>query len=358
MFLLICCFYYLQIGAQNNTEKYGIIDFITTKHNFGDINETAGKVFHKFEFVNTGTAPVKITNIITGCGCTTADYTKEEVPPGGKGFIYAGFDPKGRQGPFDKLITIESTAKIKAQTISISGNVIPARNAFSNYYQYRYGNIAINDNTIVFNKVLHNHYDSTILYLYNVGNKRIDVLNIEAPGNIVFEDTRFSILPGYEKYLKIRYYPYQPIEFGPVTQKFKIITNDDTLTVKTFTVKANIVENFGTLDAKTLKKAPKAVFSTREIDFGNVSFLQTPDTSITITNKGKSDLIIRKITRSCSCLTIEPEQTVIKPGKKTNVKIKMGLANMAGPDTKNVKFLLNDPQESEVKVDLKINVTP
>ncbi|MFN4083214.1 MAG: DUF1573 domain-containing protein [Bacteroidia bacterium] len=344
--------------AQKKADGFGKIEFVTTKHNFGNINETAGKVYCTFEFVNVGSAPVKITNIVTGCGCTTADYTKDEVPPGGKGFITAGFDPKGRQGPFDKLITIESTGSTRAQTVSIAGNVIPAKNNFSNYYQYRYGNIAINDQNIVFKKIYHDGYDSTLLYLYNVGNKRIDFYHTEAPSNIILDEKSFSIMPGYEKFLKIKYYPFQPVEYGTVTQKIKFFTTDDTLAHKVFTVKATIVENFGKLDAKALKKAPKAEFSTREHDFGNVSFFQSPETTIFITNKGKSDLIIRKITRSCTCLTIEPESTIIKPGKKMPVKIKMGLANMAGPDTKNVKFLLNDPENTEVQVDLKINVTP
>lgn len=339
-------------------QQSGKLDFVITKHDFGNINETAGKVFKIFDFYNTGNKTIKIKNIITSCGCTTADYTHTEVTPGNKGYIRLGFDPKGRQGAFDKQVTIETDGEPINYVLTLKGNVLPARNLFAEVYKYKYGSLAVNDNTILFNKIPHNGSDSTTLYLYNISNKRIDILNIETPSNIIIAEKKFSIPPGYEKYLTIKYYPFSPVEYGQIKQEIKMYTSDDTLAVKRFFIRANVVENFGKLDAKALKIAPKAVFSTREYNFGDVKYFDSPTGIITLKNAGKQELIIRKITRSCTCLNIEPESYQIAPGKTINIKINMGLANMAGTDTKNMKFLLNDPQNTEVQVDLKINVIP
>ena len=47
------------------------IDFTTTSHNFGTINENAGKATFDFSFKNTGNVPLILTNVRAGCGCTT-----------------------------------------------------------------------------------------------------------------------------------------------------------------------------------------------------------------------------------------------------------------------------------------------
>jgi hypothetical protein len=355
---IIALFTSLILVAKVAAQNKGRVKFELNKHFFGDVLETGGKVYHSFEFTNTGNAPVKITNVITGCGCTTADYTKDEVKPGEKGFVKTGFDPRGRVGPFDRLVTIETNGDPRVVTVNMIGTVIPAKPVGFEQYKYRYGNLAITDNVIVLNKVPHDGYDSAYIVLKNIGNKRIDVLNIERPGNIFIDESKFTISPGYDYYLYFKYYPFKPVEFGPIKQTFKLVTNDDSLAIKIFEIRANVVENFGKLDKKALKKAPKATISTREYNFGDVKYYESPTATITVTNKGKSDLIIRKITRSCTCLTITPENTVIKPGKSTNVKVTMGLVNMAGPDTKNIKLLFNDPINTEVQVDFKINVVP
>ena len=42
------------------------IDFTTTSHNFGTINENAGKATFDFSFKNTGNVPLILTNVRAG----------------------------------------------------------------------------------------------------------------------------------------------------------------------------------------------------------------------------------------------------------------------------------------------------
>ena len=58
------------------------IDFTTTSHNFGTINENAGKATFDFSFKNTGNVPLILTNVRAGCGCTTPVWSREPVAPG------------------------------------------------------------------------------------------------------------------------------------------------------------------------------------------------------------------------------------------------------------------------------------
>lgn len=52
----------------------------------------------KFGFVNAGAAPVKVTQVAAGCGCTQARATVDTVAPGERAEITAEFHPAGKNG--------------------------------------------------------------------------------------------------------------------------------------------------------------------------------------------------------------------------------------------------------------------
>ncbi|MDP1727910.1 MAG: DUF1573 domain-containing protein [Bacteroidota bacterium] len=334
----------------------GLVDFEYTKFDFGNLNEKGGKVFHDFMFTNAGNAPITIVNVVTSCGCTSTDWTRVPVNPGEKGVIKASFDPNGRQGKFNKSLMVQTDGDPAYLSIEISGFVFPSNYNFADTYKYQYGNLAVKSNTIDFNNVKNTAYDSTLIGLYNMSNKRIYVYKIEGPGNMLFTKPYDNILPNTDLNIKLKYYPRKPMEYGPVRQEIKVYTNDDSLPVKTFYVSANIVEDFGILDKSRLKKSPKADFNKTEIDLGKVSLFSSPVATFTITNKGKEDLIIRRVVRACNCLVPELDKTVIPKGKTATLKVAYSLANMAGPDSKTIKVITNDPLNTEITLTVKIDV--
>jgi peptidoglycan-associated lipoprotein len=65
-------------------------------HDFGKMKKGA-KAEYTFEFVNDGKVPLKIDFATGGCDCTkVVDYSKKDVPVGGKGFIKITFDTKDK----------------------------------------------------------------------------------------------------------------------------------------------------------------------------------------------------------------------------------------------------------------------
>ncbi|MCG9879992.1 MAG: DUF1573 domain-containing protein, partial [Bacteroidia bacterium] len=283
----------------------GVVEFLYNKYDFGTINEKGGRVNHLFKFVNTGYGPVKLTDVVTTCGCTQTTWSTQSINPGDTGFVKVVFDPDGRQGKLDKVITVISDGSPKSQSLTIKGNVYPSRFNFANTYKYQYGNLAVISNMLNFPAVKHTKYDSTEIGFYNMSNKTIYVYRIDAPKNILVNKPYDYMPPNTGMQIKVKYYPDRPVEFGPVKHEIKIHTNDDSIPTKIFYVSANIVQDFGNLDKSAKKKAPKAVFNKTEIDLGNNSLFTTPVAKFTITNKGKQDLIIHKVIRTCNCLAPE-----------------------------------------------------
>ena len=99
------------------------ISFEESEHNFGDIEEKGGKVSYKFTFTNNGKNPLRILSVKPSCGCTTPDWTKDEIKPGNQGYIIAEYNPKGRPGVFRKSLSIVTNDNQRA-LIFIKGKVI------------------------------------------------------------------------------------------------------------------------------------------------------------------------------------------------------------------------------------------
>ena len=81
-------------------------------------------VTHKFLFTNTGTAPLLISQAKPSCGCTDPDWTRDEIAPGGKGFIQATFNGNA-DGDFEKSITVISNSVPPNVVVRFKGHVLP-----------------------------------------------------------------------------------------------------------------------------------------------------------------------------------------------------------------------------------------
>ena len=117
---LFFVFAFLFVATLANAQ--GVIKFKNESHDFGKI-EDGVQATHTFEFTNTGTAPVVISNAQASCGCTTPDWSKEPIMPGKTGKVTASFNSQGRPGNFSKTVTVISNSETPQIVLSIKGEV-------------------------------------------------------------------------------------------------------------------------------------------------------------------------------------------------------------------------------------------
>lgn len=90
--------------------KKPIIKFTETSYSFLEMIP-GEKRKHVFEYTNTGNAPLMILNIEVECGCTVPTWSRDLLPPGGKGEIAVYFDSDmTAHGIRKNLVTVYSTA--------------------------------------------------------------------------------------------------------------------------------------------------------------------------------------------------------------------------------------------------------
>jgi hypothetical protein len=89
-------------------------------HNFGRIPQGRPATY-TFEILNTGTESLKLNNVQASCGCTTPEWSKEPIEPGGSSSIKVGYNAYA-EGSFTKTVTI-FYGGTKTKTLTITGEV-------------------------------------------------------------------------------------------------------------------------------------------------------------------------------------------------------------------------------------------
>ena len=116
-----------QKPSENKTISSGpttSIKFTNEVHDFGNVDvETENN--YSFEFVNTGTEPLTITNAKGSCGCTVPDWPKQAIKPNETATIDVIFRPsKGQAGVAqEKTVTVEANTEPKNTIVKIKAFV-------------------------------------------------------------------------------------------------------------------------------------------------------------------------------------------------------------------------------------------
>ncbi|MFD0989681.1 DUF1573 domain-containing protein [Mariniflexile jejuense] len=113
--------------AVNAQEKVAKIEFKSDTIDYGTIEKGANGV-RVFEFTNTGTAPLVISNVTSSCGCTIPKKPEGPILPGKTGEIEVKYDTN-RVMPIRKTITVISNADTPTVALKIKGDVIDSKSA-------------------------------------------------------------------------------------------------------------------------------------------------------------------------------------------------------------------------------------
>jgi len=109
---------------QVDPDNLPAIAFDSLRRDMGHIVQGA-KVTKRFQFTNTGGAPLVITNVHSVCGCTVGkDWPKEPIAPGEGGSIEVVFDSEGRSGRQEKTVTVVTNATPPSTVLALTGEVI------------------------------------------------------------------------------------------------------------------------------------------------------------------------------------------------------------------------------------------
>lgn len=355
-------FVLLAVAPSLSAQVINDIKFDEVIYDFGKIKEESLEVSHLFKFTNVSTKPFVVTKVTTSCGCTQPEWSTDTVPPGGIGYIRALYNTEGKNGDFHKYLYVYINRPDYYATLSIKGYVIPRpRPTYEkSTFKLNYGNMAFSENVATFNPILNTEIKEKVIRVFNYNEYPIHILKIDQKPEFVEVIMKDSIIKAADSInIIVRVDGSKITQVGDAYNRISMQTDDPAFPQKFLFVQTKMKEDFSKMNKKDLKKAPKLKLSKGpKIDLGTRKLGSKFTESVTFTNEGKTDLVIRKLTPSCSCITVNMSNAIIKPGQSVTIVFTYDTINQPIAElSKLVAVICNDPLMPEFNFNFKIKIT-
>lgn len=311
-----------------------------------------------YNFTNTGSEPLVISNVTTSCACTVADWTKQAIPAGGKGKVMATFDAEAI-GHFYKEVGVYCNASSMPIYLEFNGEVTADSRDYMHTHPFGFDAIRLNKEEIEFKSV-------------NKGDKpQIEILVANTSSK-----TYVPVLMHLPPYLSAQAYP----EILGKQKNGKIIVTLDTEklpklgitstsvylsrfmgdkvgTDNEIPVSVALLPDFSHVSEFARQNPPSIQLSAKSLEFMNLKKRQKKSQTIQITNTGKSDLQIQDMQVFSMALGVKLKKHILKPGETTKMKITVMAKNVGRTKgTPRILMITNDPINPMVTVKLKASV--
>ena len=307
-------------------EKIGNgLEIDKTVHNFGDILLDSGPVSCQFKIKNTGGKPAVIYNVVSSCGCTDVQWTKEPLMQGKTGTISVTYSNDEGAYPFDKNLTVYLSDVKKPVILKVRGVSIAKKQPLSVLYPIHIGQLALRENDIKCGNLEQGGQKSNAVTVANISDSPISVSFDEVSPNLCIKisptliqpqstaEMSFSVKADRDIWGK-NYYWATPVVNGE--------KQDSKIGIWAFTK-----ENFSNLSEEQKAKGPRPMFKESTYSFGKVKKGETVHAEFTFRNEGQQDFCVYKVNTDACCWS-HSDIPVAAPGKSVTFRVHVDTKNM------------------------------
>jgi hypothetical protein len=333
-------------GSLNEAKGQGTsgIKFEKQRHDFKTINEDDGEAIFDFKFSNSGKAPLIINNVKASCGCTTPEWTRKPLSPGKNGYIRVKFNPKNRPGKFTKTINVSSNAGANV-VLRITGEVVAHVKTPHEIYTRKIGKISTKTSHISFVKMKENEVKTDSIVFMNFDSDPVKVGIKQAPPYASVKFIPETVMPNQKGYIIVTYDASKNKSYGFVMGRIYLTMDGKGNYNHSIGISATIEEDFSRLTPEQLSNAPRVSIDKKVFDFGEITEGDKVKYTFNISNKGNSDLIIRRVKASCGCTAVNPSKNIVKNGEKTELNVVFNSKGKRGRQNKSITVITNDPKQ-------------
>ena len=162
-------------GSKAGNTFGGTVKLDKTVHDFGDIMLSDGPVSATFTATNIGDKPLVIYNVVSSCGCTDVEWTRQPLKPGESGTIKATYKNDEGAFPFDKNLTVYFSGIKQPVILRLRGESHAKKLSLGEMYPVRFGNLGLKTADIKGGNMSQGQQRSGEVVVANLGNKPIDV---------------------------------------------------------------------------------------------------------------------------------------------------------------------------------------
>ncbi|MBI2419190.1 MAG: DUF1573 domain-containing protein [Ignavibacteriales bacterium] len=215
------------------------IKYAHETYDFGTIKQ--GEIVkHSFLIMNDGDDTLKITNVVTSCGCTAFDVSKRELIPGETVSLNVEFNSHGRIGQQTKYISIASNDKEKPSSSVILKGVV-SEESFEKPMNAEVPKIEFPESQHDFGVIQEGKIVDYTFAFKNTGKKDLEIRDIRTSCGCTAALVSQKLLkPGEAGTLKIELDTSN--RFGRMSRTISVTTNEIEAPVKVLTIYAEVVK--------------------------------------------------------------------------------------------------------------------
>lgn len=338
---------FLLCGYSSICQINSVFSFSERIYDFGKIKEIDGVQTHRFSFVNNGKLPIIIRQVEASCGCTSTKWTNHPILPNKSGYIDVDFDPSNRPGNFNKVLRVMFNMRPFIINLKITGNVKPKVRTILDEYPYEFpSGIRFKYSHIAFLKIKESTSKDLEIRFLNNSNKAISPEFVSLPSFIKLVSISKSVDSMKEGFIKLKFLSKDFKLLGFVEKELKLLVNKETEKIR---VTAQICEDFSKLSEAERHAAPRISVKNKVYKFGKVLRGEYISREFVISNKGETNLIIRRV-YSNNMINYELPVYELSPNDSTKLNITLGTVDLKGNQNIVVKIISNDPSRQEIKL--------
>jgi len=335
-------FYFYILNGQN-------LQFSEYEHDFGVIREDGGKVQYEFSFENKSKSVIKIEDVKSQCGCTITEWSKTAVNPGGSGKLPVTFDPDGRSGKFIKKISVYTNTMTDPIALYIKGNILAGYSDFRGEIE----GVKLSVNELSFSRIKNTDVTSDIIEFFNASDEKYRLEISSGNPNLTIDKQVFILNPKESGILSVSFDAGKSGRFGYWKDSLSVTLHFSGKSKKHIIPVSYIIEeDFSDYSLQDKKNAPKIVLPENEFLFGEEKKGSFMKKDFRIINKGKTDLLIRRIP-PIKNIDIVDYPKVLKPGEEGLIKTRINFSTKTDLFLRSINIISNDPVSPTLFIKVK-----
>lgn len=309
-----------------------------------------------FEVKNTGNKPFIITRATSMSAQIQTRWTREPIAPGKSGKIQATFTSSRFQERFNYKIMVYTNLTDKGTELQITGNVTDNPDKPTLLYKYTLAGIKFRTSNISFGDIYTWQKIKDTIYYLNTRKEPVRIEPLNRPPYMHFQFRPSVVAPGQRGAMIVTFDAPGKNDYGYNYSNIMLSVNGTKDFRNRITITANIIEDFSKLTAQEIANAPIAEFTSKELDFGDITQGEKACCDFILKNTGKRPLFIRKTKASCGCTTVTIGNKAVQPGQSTKIRTTFNSAGKSGRQYKTITVITNDPQHPETTLRIRGNV--
>lgn len=340
--LLLASYIYAQTGHAT------ALEFDKTVHNFGKISVNAGEQHCSFTFTNVSDRPVVIHNILSSCGCTLPEWPRKPIMPGEKGEIKVTYLNDQGPYPFEKNITLYTSASDKPIILRISGIAYEKEKSLKELFPVSIGPLGVMKDITGAGQIEQGYAKSGSISVANLSGKgvKIEFGNLSAGLELKAEPS----LIGAGEVGEILYTidTEKALNWGNTTYTASLLCNGVKASTK-LKINCMIIDNISSLTAVQKNSGPMVQARQSSVNL-KVKSGDIAQGCFELRNTGAAPLIIHKADKNGDNFEITCPKGEIKPGESLEIKATIDTKGIKGEKIYTITLVTNSPRRPLVNL--------